>query len=76
MAVEFGGSVCAVMLSLRGTQTDSKPALAHANVAERLFSLRTSAMDAPALGTEVRIVVIGQAHVFADRGPIEQRTGG
>ena len=50
MAVEFGGSARAVMLSLKGTQTGPKPALAQANVAERLFNLRTSAMDAPAAG--------------------------
>ncbi|MCG5240602.1 ABC transporter ATP-binding protein [Azospirillum doebereinerae] len=55
-AVEFGGAVCKVAVSLlNGHAQDSQPAL----------TVHSSSLDLPAINTHVRITVSGKAHVFA-----------
>jgi iron(III) transport system ATP-binding protein len=56
MDVRFGGPVCTVVLSLAGAPDSSAP--------EPLILLRSLDVDLPAIGSYVRVSVVGKAHVF------------
>ena len=62
---DFGGASCTMTVEL---MSDSLPSndIGDGSTARRRFALRKSPLDLLAIGTRVRISVVGDAHIFSD----------